>query len=358
MNSDEYYINQTFGLAKKAEGKTSPNPMVGCLIVKNGSIISSGFHRRAGLPHAEQEALMRARESVRGATLYVNLEPCCHWGRTPPCVDRIISAGIKRVVIAVKDPNPQVNGRSIRKLRRAGIQVKVGLQVTRAQELNEVFFGNINNLRPFVAAKVAQTLDGKIANSKGKSRWITSLSSRRFAKKLRARYDAILVGVNTVIKDNPRLNASKRLVKIILDPDLKTPGDANLFKRAKSVFIFTKKGIHSGKEALLGEKARIIKLACRRRGFDLRKILQILYSYQVTSVFVEGGSFTLGSFFDTKLVDKLYVFVSPKIMGKRNALDPIGGEGDISMSNITEVDDINIERTGRDFLFTGYPRFK
>ena len=358
MRSDEYYIEKTFELARRAEGSTAPNPLVGCIIVKNDRVVSWGFHRKAGLPHAEIEALNRAKERAKNATLFVNLEPCCHWGRTPPCVDRIISAGIKRVVIAAKDPNPQGKGASIKKLMQAGIKVKVGVLGKQAKNLNEVFFKNMKDKRPFVAAKIAQTLDGKIANVRGESQWITSQQARKYARNLRALYDAALVGINTVNKDNPRLTSKKKLVKIVLDANLKISSNARLFKEAKEVFIFAKKDIGRKRINVLKNKAKVIKLEYSSRGFDLNKVLKIIYSYGITSIFVEGGSFTLGRFFNTKLVDKVYVFVSPKIMGKSNALDSIGGEGNISINNLTRIDSINIERIGEDFLITGYPRFK
>jgi len=359
MPGDKDYIKRTFTLAKKAEGKTSPNPMVGCLIVKKGRIIAEGFHKRAGLNHAEIEALERAKGSLKQATLYVSLEPCFHWGRTPPCVDKIISSGIKKVVIAAEDPNSRVKGKSIRKLRKSGLVVKVGFLKKEAEKLNEIFFKNMLGKRPFVVAKVAQTLDGKIANSKGKSKWITSASSRKIAKNLRGLYDAVLVGKDTVIKDNPFLDSvKKKLVKVVLDPNLKIKPGAKLFKKASKVFIFTRKNVSLRKLKLFKNKASVIKLKYLSRGFDLKRVLKILYQQGVRSLYVEGGSHTLGKFFDAKLVDKIFIFLAPKIMGKASALGSISGAGDLSIKKLPLVSDLNLEKKAEDYLISGYPKFR
>lgn len=360
MPSDKYYIKETFKLARRAEGKTSPNPLVGAVVVKKNKIVARGYHKKAGCVHAEIEALKKIKSGLKGATLYVNLEPCFHWGRTPPCVDKILSSKIKRVVAAIKDPNPFVSGKSIRKLKRKGLQVKVGILEKEAERINEVFFKNMKKRLPFVAAKMAQTIDGKIADSWGNSKWITHKASRRQAKHLRGLYDAVLVGINTVRHDNPSLNVlGKKVIKIILDPNFKLSPRAPLFKGAKKVLIFTKKNIkNQKKKALLNENVEIISLPYRKNGFNLRRILKILYSYEICSVFIEGGSCTLGKFFDAKLVDKMYVFVAAKIMGKKNALCAIGGEGRISMRHITNLRDVTIEKIGKDYLICGYPDFK
>jgi diaminohydroxyphosphoribosylaminopyrimidine deaminase/5-amino-6-(5-phosphoribosylamino)uracil reductase len=356
---DEYFMNRAFTLAKRAEGKTSPNPMVGCLIVKGGRVIAEGYHKKAGLPHAEIEALKKIGFKAKGASLYVSLEPCCHWGKTAPCVDRLISSGVKKVVIAVKDPNPRVSGRSIARLRRAKVSVKVGVLAKEAQRLNQVFFINMKKKRPYVVAKFAQTLDGKIATGQGSSKWITSLASRRYARRLRGLYDAILVGRNTVTSDDPRLDCrAKRLTKVILDPDLKISPRARLFRKAKRVFIFTKSSASRKKKQAFKGKASLVALPYGHKGFDPNKILKSLYSYGVSSVFIEGGSLTLGRFFDQRLVDKTFVFVSPKIMGKRSAISPIGGSGEALIGKLAVLKDLSVERTGKDCLITGYPRFK
>ncbi|MFC1514648.1 bifunctional diaminohydroxyphosphoribosylaminopyrimidine deaminase/5-amino-6-(5-phosphoribosylamino)uracil reductase RibD [Candidatus Omnitrophota bacterium] len=355
---DEHYMRRTFELARKAEGKTSPNPMVGCVLVKKGKVIAEGYHKKAGSAHAEIAALQKAGPKARGATLYVSLEPCCHHGRTDPCVDPVIASGVRRVVIAIRDPNPLVRGRSIRRLKAAGIMVKCGVLAREAERLNEVFFTNMKYKRPFVAAKAAQTLDGKIASPGGESKWITASASRRRARSLRGRYDAILVGAGTALKDNPSLDtAYKRLVKVIIDPDLKLSPESKLFPNARSVFLISKKSVSARHKGQFDRKAEIIPLASGPKGFSLRQVLAALYRKGVTSLFVEGGSATLGGFFDQKLVDKLYIFIAPKIMGKSEGLDTIGGCGPIKINCLTELKDLTIEKIGSDYFVTGYPCF-
>ncbi len=364
MLKDEDYIRKTFRLAEKARGKTSPNPMVGCVIVKKGRIIAEGFHRRAGLPHAEVEALNNASEDVKGSVMYINLEPCFHWGMTPPCVDRIISSEIKKVVISVKDPNPEVKGKSITKMRREGIEVVAGVLKKEAEQLNEVFFKNMKEGLPFVAAKTAQTLDGKIADNRGGSKWITSSYSRKYARRLRCVYDAVLIGANTVRKDDPRLTCpEKKMVKVILSSSLNIPLNARLFRNAKAVYIFTpagpaKRGILPGKLNQFKNKAEVIGIDGLGESLNLKDVLKKLYSLGVMSLFVEGGGSVLGGFFDSKLVDKLYVFIAPKIMGKKQALASISGRGDISVNNLAEINNPQVTSLGKDYLFSGYPVFK
>lgn len=362
MVNDHFFIKETFNLAKKGEGFTSPNPMVGAVIVKKGKIISKGYHSKAGTAHAEVKAINRAKVSLRGATLYLNLEPCCHWGKTPPCVDRIIEAGIRRVVVATYDPNPQVKGRSTKKLRKAGIEVKVGIMKKEAQRLNEVFFKNMEEKRPFVVAKVAQSLDGKIATRTGESKWITCIQSRNFSKKLRDRYDAVLVGVNTIIKDNPSLEGiRKNPYKIVIDREGKVPLGARIFKgdKDKIIIFSTKKGI-KGKErklSFLVRRDNIYFLEEKKGYFDLKEILKILFNRGISSVFVEGGSFTIGRFFDQHLVDKIYFFFAPRIIGGYKSLPSVGGEGISRLEKAVQVKDLEIKNLGKDFFITGYPCF-
>ena len=238
----EHFIDETLVLAKKAIGLTNPNPMVGAVVVKRGRIIAKGYHRQAGLPHAEIEAFNAAKTSVKGATLYTNLEPCVHQGKTPPCVDAIIQAGIKRVVCSISDPNPKVHGKGIAKLKQAGIIVSVGLKEKEARALNEAFFVFHEKKRPFIAIKFAGSLDGKIATHTGNSKWITNEPARLFARKLRGEYQAILVGINTVIRDNPhlgtRLAGKKDPVRIILDSNLQIPLNSQVL-RDNNVIIAT-----------------------------------------------------------------------------------------------------------------------
>jgi diaminohydroxyphosphoribosylaminopyrimidine deaminase/5-amino-6-(5-phosphoribosylamino)uracil reductase len=359
MNIDDtYFIRKTFALAKKAEGFTSPNPLVGAVIVKKGKIISWGYHKKAGLPHAEIEAIRKAKGDLRDSTLYVNLEPCYHFGRTPPCVDQIIKNKINRVVVATCDPNPLVNGKSIKKLRKAGIEVKVGVLEDEAKKLNEVFFKNMLKRRPFVVVKVAQSLDGKITTRDGISKWITQKDSRDFAKSLRDKYDCVLVGVNTVIKDNPSLNGARKIpFKVVIDPHLRIPLGSKIFKKtADKLVIFT--SIKNIKKADKFSPAKIFFLKKKNKYFCLEEILNNLYKIGIMSVFVEGGSETIGRFFDYRLVDKIYFFIAPKIIGGKKALTSVGGEGYRSLGNSPYLEDFNIKRIGKDILIWGYPVYK
>ncbi len=359
MLNHEKLIRRTFELARKGEGKVSPNPMVGAVIVKNNRIISEGFHRRAGAPHAEIEAIEKAKEPLSGSTLYVNLEPCCHWGKTPPCVERIIAEKFRKVVIATTDPNPLVNGRSIARMRAKKIKVVVGVLRKEGERLNEVFFKNMRTGLPFVVAKVAQSIDGKIATRTGKSRWITCVKSRRYAKSLRDKYDAVLVGINTVVMDNPRLDGIRKVpFKVVIDPFLKIAEHRYylLTKSAERLIVFCQKKVSQKRMKLLLKK-RVKVFPVRKEGkyLNLKKVLKTLYHMQITSVFVEGGAFTLGSFFDAHLVDKIYFFIAPLIIGGEKALSSIEGLGISSIQRAIKVKDINITAIGNDILFTGYP---
>lgn len=352
------FLKKTFSLAKKGEGFTSPNPLVGALFVKNSKILSFGYHHKAGGPHAEIEAIRAAKKNLNGSTLYINLEPCYHFGRTGPCVDEIIKRGVKKVVIASIDPNPKVNGKSIRKLRKAGIKVEVGLDKGEAQELNEVFFKNIREKKPFVVAKVAQSLDGKIATCKGISQWITSSSSRKFSKKLRDKYDCVLIGVNTLIKDNPSLRGLKKSsFKVVISPQLNLPLKSQLLEKdLDKLIIFTSnKSKPARKKIPSGVKVFFLK---EEKGWlPIKKILKILYSLGIMSVFVEGGSQTLGQFFIKKEVDKVFFFIAPKIIGGRTALGSIGAEGFPTPESCPQLKDFRIKRIGKDVLIWGYPQY-
>ncbi|RKY33131.1 MAG: bifunctional diaminohydroxyphosphoribosylaminopyrimidine deaminase/5-amino-6-(5-phosphoribosylamino)uracil reductase RibD [Candidatus Omnitrophota bacterium] len=356
MPSEIYFIKKTFELAKKGEGYTSPNPLVGAIIVKDNKIVGWGYHKKAGAPHAEIIAINKAGKKVKNSTLYVNLEPCCHWGRTPPCVDRVINAGIRKVVISTCDPNPMVRGKSIRKLRKAGIEVKVGILAKQAKKINEVFFKNVKKNLPFVVVKVAQSLDGKIATRSGDSRWITSPKARMLAKALRDKYDGICVGVNTVISDNPTLEGLRKTpFKIILDPNLDIPLECKVVKRKRFIIFTTPASKRKRKKIdYLARAGQVYFLNTKDGIFNLREVLKVIYERGVCSLFVEGGSFTLGSFFDQRLVDKIYFFLAPKIIGGKEALPSVGGYGAKTLKSAFDIQEIELEKIGRDFLFSGY----
>jgi diaminohydroxyphosphoribosylaminopyrimidine deaminase / 5-amino-6-(5-phosphoribosylamino)uracil reductase len=354
IKKDIYFMQEALELAKKGQGKTSPNPLVGAVVVRNNKIISKGFHKKCGLAHAEAVALKKAGARAKGATLYINLEPCFHFGRTPPCVDKIIKAGIKRVVIAIKDPNPQVKGKSIRKLRKNKIKVSLGVCQKEASKINEVFFKNIKDNLPFVVAKVAQSLDGKITTSLGQSKWITTDKARQFSRKLRDKYDAVLVGAETLRKDNPKLNGLDKIpYKIILSASLDLPKNSYIFKNfSNKTYVFTSSNLKAKNE--LPKSVKVFFLKAAKKGISLRKILRKLYQLGIMSVFVEGGSDTLGRFFSQNLVDKAYFFIAPKIFGGKGALSSVGATGVKQIKKSPELKEPKIERIGADILIWGY----
>ena len=324
-----FFIKEALKLAKKGMSWTNPNPMVGTVIVKDDKIIGKGYHREVGLLHAEIEALNDAKTSIRGVTLYVNLEPCSHYGRTPPCVDAIVKSGITRVVCSSLDPNPKVHGKGIELLRKAGIKVSVGILEKEARNLNEAFFTFHEKKRPFIAIKFAASLDGKIATRTGDSRWITNERARNFARQLRAEYQAILVGVNTVITDNPHLGVRNKSMKdpirIILDPHLKISLTSQVFRDA-NVFIATTSMCDKEKLIKLRER-NIPYLLYENDTIPLPCFLQDLREREIISIFVEGGGKTIGSFIDERLVDKVYAFHAPILLGGEKAVSAISGKG-------------------------------
>lgn len=315
MNMDEQFLKETFGLARKGLGQTNPNPMAGALIVKGVRIFGKGYHKKAGLPHAEIEALNACKESVKGATLYVNLEPCSYFGKTPPCVDEIIKSGIRRVVCATYDPNPRVLGKGIAALKKSGINVTVGLLEKEARQLNEAFFTFHEKKRPFIVLKFASSLDGKMSSQSGDSKWITNEKARTFARKLRGQYQAVLVGINTILKDNPNLGNGLR---IILDSTLKIPPKAQVI-RDTNVIIATTIAAEKLKKKIL-EKKGFELLTFREKQIPINKLLKKLWEREILSVFVEGGKTVLESFINEGVVDKVHAFYGPMLLGRAQNL--------------------------------------
>ena len=334
MPTDEFYLTQTFKLAKKGMGWTNPNPMVGALVVKNGQILGKGYHRRAGLSHAEIEAIMHARSNLaklEGATLYVNLEPCIHFGKTPPCVDTIIQSGIKRVVCCILDPNPKVSGQGIAVLKKAGIKVTVGKLADKARVLNEAFFTFHEKNRPFIAIKFAASLDGKIATYTGDSKWITNEKARLYARSLRGEYQAVLVGVNTLIKDNPhlgvRMRSKKDPVRVIMNSGLHLPPNSQVLRDQNFIMVNNK---------------------------SVSALLSLLREKEIISLLVEGGGKTLGNFLDAKVVDKVYAFHAPIIIGGKKAVSAVEGEGFQTVQQALHLKDISYQRFDDNLLTIGY----
>lgn len=347
-------------LALKAKGMTSPNPMVGAVVVKNSRIIGKGYHQRPGLSHAEVIALNEAGKLTKGATLYVTLEPCAHFGKTPPCVDMIVKSGIRKVIIGMVDPNPLNNGRGIKILRQHKIKVEVGFLEDKLRKLNEAFIKYITKRIPFVTIKLAQSLDGKIATKTGDSQWITSDQSRAYSHRLRANYDAIMVGVNTILRDNPKLDSwfSKRHPrKIIVDSHLSTPSLANIFFEGSQVIIVTlpaKAGQETENRKILAQKAKILEVKEKFGQINLKDMLKKLAMLEITNILVEGGGTLVGSLFDERLVDKILFFISPKIIGGKNAISSVMGEGITRIDRAFKLKEVKLKRIGEDFLVEGY----
>lgn len=344
-------MDEALKLAKRGNGWTYPNPMVGAVIVNRGQIIAKGYHKRVGLPHAEVEALKRAKKSLKGATLYVNLEPCTHYGKTPPCVDAIIQSGIKHVVCSILDPNPKVHGRGIAKLKQAGIAVSVGLRKKESRSLNEAFFTFHEKKRPFVAIKFAASLDGKIATKTGDSQWISNKVARNYARSLRSQYQAILVGINTVIQDNPHLGVrqknKKDPLRIILDSTLKIPLTTQVLRDTNVLIASTTKANKEKMQVLT--KMGIPVILFNSASIPLSDLLEELKKRKIISVLVEGGSQVLGSFIDAKLVDKVYAFHAPLI---------IGGQGITTIAQAPRLTRLTTRTFATDHLTIGYPQFR
>ena len=360
IKDNEHYMDLAMKLALKAKGKTSPNPAVGALVVKQGRIIGKGFHEKAGLAHAEIIALDEAGKNSKGATLYVTLEPCAHFGRTPPCVDRIIKSGVKEVVIGMVDPNPLNNGKGINILKQQGIKVKVGALEDSLKKINEAFIKYITKRTPFVTVKVAQSLDGKIATRSGDSKWITSDKSRGIAHRMRAEYDAIMVGVNTVLRDNPKLNvwfSHKQPIKIVVDSQLSTPSDSSIFLGNSKVIIVTvaaRPGQETENRKILSQKATIVEVKEKSGQINLKSMMKKLARLEITNILVEGGGMLIGSLFDEKLVDKILFFVSPKIIGGKEAISSVMGKGISRADEAIKLKNVSLRHFGEDFLVEAY----
>jgi diaminohydroxyphosphoribosylaminopyrimidine deaminase/5-amino-6-(5-phosphoribosylamino)uracil reductase len=358
----EKFMNRALDLARRGEGWTRPNPLVGAVVVKQGRVIAEGHHAVCGGPHAEAVALLEAQDGARGADLYLNIEPCVDFPgkRTPPCADAILQAGIRRVIVATLDPNPCVSGRGLARLREAGVEVVEGVLADEARRLNEVFFHWIRERTPFVVLKLALSLDGKIATRTGQSRWITGPESRRLVHRLRARYGAVLVGVGTVLADDPSLTVREaegpQPLRIVLDAEGRTPGGAKVLSSEAKTVVATTDRLSSETEAKLrANGADVWRLPGQNGRVDLSALLRRLGEH-VDSVLVEGGSEVAGSFLSQGLVQKIVFFYAPKILGGREAVPSVGGAGVAAPSQALRVRDLAIERVGDDFLVTGYPK--
>jgi diaminohydroxyphosphoribosylaminopyrimidine deaminase / 5-amino-6-(5-phosphoribosylamino)uracil reductase len=363
MPSDLDFMRLALRLARRGFGRTSPNPMVGAVLVRDGAIIGQGWHRRAGQAHAEIEALRDAEQkghSARGATLYVTLEPCSTRGRTSPCTDAIVAAGIRRVVAASADPNPAHGARGFAILERAGIEVRTGLLAKEAEEMNEAFEHWILHRTPLVTIKAGMSLDGKIATVTGESRWITGEKARAVGMKLRAGADAILVGVKTVLADNPSLTVrlpgfkDKRWRRIILDPRARTPLTAKVVtdRHAASTFVVVTKAAPQRRAAALGRQVRLLRAPTRADGIDLRWLLKKLGQEDITSLLVEGGGETNAAFLAAGLAHRVAFFCAPLVLGGRDAPKAVAGHGVRSVGQALALRDAKWRRIGSDLLLT------
>ncbi|WP_182187323.1 bifunctional diaminohydroxyphosphoribosylaminopyrimidine deaminase/5-amino-6-(5-phosphoribosylamino)uracil reductase RibD [Pectinatus frisingensis] len=362
MNDDERYMQTAINLAKNAVGRTSPNPMVGAVIVKNNRIIGCGWHKKAGTPHAEIHALQAAGELSQGATLYVSLEPCSHFGRTPPCCDAVIKAGIKRVVVAITDPNPKVSGRGIKKMRDAGLEVVTGVLENEAAKLNEVFFKWIETGFPFITIKSAMSLDGKTATASGQSKWITNEASRTYGHHLRDINDAIMVGINTIIADNPTLTTrlaagGKNPIRIIADSTGRIPLDAAVLNdnAALTLVVVTAKASPLKIAALKAKKNVdvIIADAAETAGINLTDLFKQLAQREICSILIEGGATLIGNIVEEKLADKAYFFIAPKIVGGKSAKSAVEGPGIKNLADALTLASPVIKNLDGDFLISG-----
>lgn len=362
---DIKYMKRALKLAEKGEARVSPNPMVGAVVVKNGRIVGEGYHKFYGGPHAEVYALEAAGEEALGADIYVTLEPCSHYGKTPPCANKLVSSGIKRAVVAMVDPNPEVAGRGLDILREAGIEVDLGLMSDKAKEINEVFIKFITDEYPYIYLKKAQTLDGYIASNTGDSKWITNKEARLEGHKLRHKVDAVMVGIGTVLADDPSLTTRLEdrdgidSLRIILDPELEVPLSAKIINQKSEANTL----IIAGKEAVDKKVSKFNKLNSKKqveiitftlnknKFLPIKKILKLLHQKKISSILVEGGAKLSHSFLHEELIDKLYYFIAPKIYGGSDGIASFCGKGPEFMSDAKNIEIIENKKLGDNYLF-------
>ncbi|QDP39579.1 bifunctional diaminohydroxyphosphoribosylaminopyrimidine deaminase/5-amino-6-(5-phosphoribosylamino)uracil reductase RibD [Radiobacillus deserti] len=348
----EEYMGVALSLAEATIGQTSPNPSVGAVLVKDGRIVGMGTHLKHGHEHAEVYAIRQAGKAARNSDLYVTLEPCSHHGKTPPCVDLIIKQNIRKVYVACTDPNPQVAGKGIERLRQSGIEVEVGIQETRARELNRKFFHFIQTNKPYVTLKVAMTLDGKTATADGDSKWITSKDARLDVHRERDIHDAILVGVNTILQDNPQLTTrlpqgGKHPIRIILDTNLRIPKYAQvLVDQQAPTWIFC--GKNANADAFTKEYPYVRVFSLDSEQVELDAVLECLGEERIQSLYVEGGSTIHGQFVAEKLINECHWYIAPKLLGGADAISSVGGASPEKMSEALDLEFGSVKQIGSD----------
>ena len=355
MISHKKYMDLAIKFAEKGKGLTSPNPMVGCIVVKRGRIVGKGFHKKAGTEHAEVLAINDAGKKAINSTLYVNLEPCSHWGRTPPCTEKIVEAGVREVIIGMQDPNPLVDG--FKELKFRGLKTKIGILEKEAKKLNEIYIKYMRTKRPFVLLKVAMSVDGKIATSTGDSKYITSKEARTHVHQLRSEVDAVMVGLNTVLRDNPeltpRLVKGKDPMKIVVDSKLKIPKSSNLMKNpAKLIIATTNKASKNDIKKLQQKGINVIITQSSKGLVDLEDLMKQLGKHEITSVMIEGGSQLNSSAIKSGIVDKVLIFTAPKIIG--NGIGAIGSLGIKKIEKAINLKNPVVKKIGKDVLIEGY----
>lgn len=358
---EKTYMKLAIDLAKMGKGRVNPNPMVGAVIVKDNKVIGKGYHQEYGQNHAEVNAINSATEDISNSTMYVTLEPCSHYGKTPPCVDKIIENNISKVVIASLDPNPLVSGKGVKKLKDAGIEVVTGVLDDENKKINEVFMKYIIDKNPFVIMKAAMSLDGKIATSSGESKWISCEESRKEVHELRNIVMGILVGVDTVIKDNPQLTArlenGKNPIRIIVDSNLRIPIDSNVIqniKEARSIVVTTNKA-SKDKIKTLESKGVEVLIANEKEGrVDLKDMIDKIGKLNIDSILLEGGSTLNFSALNENIIDKIQIYIAPKIIGGVDSKTPVGGEGIRYLKDAFKLKDMTLKTIGEDILIEGY----